>query len=54
MGDAATLLHYLRVRPEVAKELSIESLTSDGFVANVVDGKGKTSTKAFTMAAEGE
>jgi len=54
VGDAATLLHYLRVRPEVAKELSIESLTSDGFVANVVDGKGKTSTKAFTMAAEGE
>jgi len=54
VGDAATLLHYLRVRPEVAKELSIESLTSDGFVANVVDGKGKTSTKAFMMAAEGE
>ena len=53
VGTRATLIGFLRRNPSAVEQLNLAEVTDDGFVTNVVDGKGNKSTKDFAMA-EGE
>jgi hypothetical protein len=49
VGSTVELLQFLQTNPDIMKAMNILELTENGFIAGVVDGKGKTNTKQFTM-----